>query len=289
MACQICKNETIKDSIKVRDFEYDRNLFATYYTCGFCSTIYRNKLKKNTIEKLYTKSYLPISGSLFYDFLKKINAQYEWHIIRKIIKNTFCEKKKIKILDLGCGKGFLLRLIAKTRKYKCHGFDINQKTEKNKNISFYKKSFNDFKAIKKIDPDIIILNNFIEHIEDLSDFKKLVECLNINTYIIILTPNSNTLSCYTFGSYWSGYHSPRHANIFNKKSFAVFLKCNNLTASIRVMLDPLSLLVSLKNFLSDIKTKFTFYKLFLGLKIFTLVIFNLFAKTRLIVVCNKKK
>ena len=62
-----------------------------------------------------------------------------------------------------------------------------------------------------------------------------------------------------------------------------------MTASIRVMLDPLSLLVSLKNFLSDIKTKFTFYKLFLGLKIFTLVIFNLFAKTRLIVVCNKKK
>ncbi len=290
MACQICKSKKSSSSLHIRDYEYNYKRTVEYKTCNDCSLIYRNKISKEAIKKLYEINYAPSYGGFLYDFLKKINAFYEWKKIQYISKTQFKQKeKKLKFLDIGCGKGYLLNKIATNKLYKCIGIDINQDNEKKKfNLKFYKTSYDDFKLIKKINPNFIILNNFIEHIENLHEFKKLLGIINKKSGLIIITPDGASKSKKTFGNFWSGYHSPRHVNIFNKKNFEAFLNSNNLSYKIISIIDPLASLSSFKNCIVDIKKDFTVKK-FLSLFrhfIFTLLDFKV--KSRLLVICFKK-
>ena len=47
------------------------------------------------------------------------------------------DKKKIVILDIACGKGYLLEAFAKYKRYICFGLDINYISDR-KNIKFIK-------------------------------------------------------------------------------------------------------------------------------------------------------
>ena len=131
MACQICRSKSISFKISIKDYEYNPSYSVEYKTCNNCNAIYRNKLKKTNARKLYTKEYMPISGGFIYDFLKKLNASYEWRIIRRLNFDKFTNKGlKLKILDIACGKGFLIKKISKNSNLVCIGIDINQNTKK---------------------------------------------------------------------------------------------------------------------------------------------------------------
>ncbi len=290
MVCQICRVSATNSKFFIKDYEYDLEKKVEYKVCRSCTVIYRDQLNKKTIKKLYTTDYLPVSGGVFYDFLKKLNSSYEWRSIKKIKKNkSYFKHKKLKILDIACGKGFLIEKISKNLIYECIGIDINQVTKNKKNnLSYYKKSFNDFSFIKKINADFIILNNFLEHIENLKDFKKFLNILNKKNHLIIITPDSSSISKNIFGKYWSGYHSPRHVNIFNKKSITLFLKKNNLDFSIENILDPLSTISSLKNCYTDCIYKFNFKKLYKLLVCLFKSLADLINKNRMLIICKKK-
>ena len=291
MACQICSSNIISSKILINDYEYDHNIFAEYKKCKNCTLIYRNKLKKSELKKLYTRNYKPVAGGIFYDILKKINTFYEWHIIKKINKkriNTYVTQ--LKFVDIGCGKGFLIEKISERENFNCVGIDINQNNiKKKKNLSFYKKSYKNLSLLKKLRPDYIILNNFIEHIESIEEIKKLFNSKNASSAtFIILTPDSSCNSMKIFGKYWSGYHSPRHANIFNKKSLSLFLKNNNFEFIVKNIFDPLATLSSIRNSINDFKHSFSFKKLYKVCFIILLFPFDLFFKNRILVVCKKK-
>ena len=167
--------------------------------------------------------------------------------------------------------------------------DINQNNVYRKpNLSFFQKSYKNFKFIKKLTPDVIILNNFIEHIESLDDIKKLLAVINNSTILIIMTPDSSSKSKKFFGKYWSGYHSPRHVHIFNKKSISLFLKNNNLEYTIKNIFDPLSTLSSIKNCFTDFRADFTF-KNFCKMLFYTIFFpIDFFNNKRILVLCKKK-
>lgn len=129
MACQICRSLIVSSKIRINDYEYNPSHFAEYNVCKNCTVIYRNKIKLNEANKLYNQNYLPVSGGTIYDFLKKLNALYEWKAIRRI-KNELETNIKIKFLDIACGKGFLIKKISKKHPFECIGIDINQTKKK---------------------------------------------------------------------------------------------------------------------------------------------------------------
>ena len=70
--------------------------------------------------------------------------------------------------------------------FNCVGIDINQNNiKKKKNLSFYKKSYKNLSLLKKLRPDYIILNNFIEHIESIEEIKKLFNSKNASSAIFL--------------------------------------------------------------------------------------------------------
>lgn len=256
MGCPICKKKKNNFSLKIRDYEYNLDILSEYIQCKNCESIYRKypkKLNKNLEVKSYNKNnYLPLKGNKIYNLLKQNYAKYEIKKIKKCLNFNFFNGKKV-ILDIACGNGYLIREFAKNENCECYGIDAYIDARIENNVKFVRSSFENFKLIKKIKPDLIIMNNFIEHVEDLSKIKKFIGLMKKNSYLIIITPNASSLGRKVFSKYWSGYHSPRHKIIFNEKSINRFISKNKkIQHEQNIIIDPFSNIVSISNIIKKI-------------------------------------
>ena len=265
MACPICNKEKKIFSIKVKDYEYDLKLEALYSQCKFCKSIYRshpNKIKSLEKEIYSKKKYLPLKGNIIYDLLKGIYSKYEIKKIDEVLDRNFF-KKKSTILDIACGKGYLIRNLSKNKNFKCFGTDINISTTKKDNVNFIKSSYDNINLIKKINPDLIIINNFVEHVENLMSIGKIIHQIKKGSYLIIITPDGNSFARKKFSNYWSGYHSPRHNVIFNSKSIKkIFTKLKKIKFKQIGIYDPFTNIMSILNLIKQIMYSFVLADIF---------------------------
>ena len=288
MACPICKNTDKHESVSVKDYEYNIKNITKYYFCYSCEAIYRNNiLNKEKEEKLYNKDiYKPVKGGVIYDFLKKINARYEKYIILKLLSKGKIQNTS-KILDIACGKGYLLEQF--TKNFQCFGIDINANIKNNK-IKFFKSSYTNIDIIKNINPNLIIINNFIEHMEDYTILHKILNIMKHNSTMVIITPDANSNARKYFKDCWSGFHAPRHKIIFNKKNILKIFKNKNYNCIVTHKLyDPFTNLISTNNLLKKLKNQFSLinlFKIMIAPLIFFLDIIN---KNRLIIIIKKNK
>ena len=214
-------------------------------------------------DSIYSKKkYLPLKGNIIYDLLKLIYANYEVKKIFEILDKNFF-KKKSTIMDIACGKGFLIRNLSKNKNFKCFGTDINITTTKKGNVNFIKSPYDNINLIKKINPDLIIINNFVEHIENLRNIGKIFYQMKKGSYLIILTVDANSLGRKKFSSYWSGYHSPRHKVIFNSKSIKkIFSKHKKIKFKQIRIYDPFTNVISISNLIKQIMHSFVLADIF---------------------------
>ena len=290
MACPICNKEKKIFTIKVKDYEYDLNLVALYSQCKSCKSIYRSnpsKIKKWE-KKIYPKKkYLPLKGNIIYDLLKGIYSKYEIKKIAKVLDKNFF-KKQSTILDIACGKGYLIKNLSKNKNFKCFGTDINISTTKKDDVNFIKSSYDNINLIKKINPDLIIINNFVEHVENLMSIGKIIHQIKKGSYLIIITPDGNSLARKKFSNYWSGYHSPRHKVIFNSKSIKkIFSKYKKIKFKQIRIYDPFTNVISISNLIKQIKQNFVPADIF-KITIFLLYLFvDIRKKNRILMIVKK--
>ena len=289
MACQICKNKKSESSFFIKDYEYNINSVYEYSMCKKCKIIYRvTNLKEEDEHLLYSKNiYKPAKGGVIYNHLKKINAYYEKYSILKNLPNNKNEKKKT-VLDIACGKGYLLETFAKNKKYICYGLDLNIQDDK-ENIKFISSSFKNLDKIKKINADIIIINNFIEHIENMQDLYNIINIMKKDGCMIIITPDTDSKARLFFGNCWSGYHAPRHKVLFNKINILeLFSNIKNINLKSYKLYDPFTNIVSLSNL---IKETFSNFNLKVLIKIITfpiMMFLDSINKNRILLIIRKK-
>ncbi len=288
MGCPICKHKEILYSLKVKDYEYNAKDSAKYHQCSFCETIYRNypsKIKKSLQKKYYQENdYLPLKGGIIYDFLKDIYANYE---IKKI-SNILSLFKVEKILDIACGKGYLIKKIAKMGYAQCYGIDAHIKTKSESSVKFVKSSFDNLKLIKKIKPDLIIINNFIEHVEDVKKINKIISSMKKGSFLLILTPDANSSGRKIFRNFWSGYHAPRHKNIFCKSSLELLVSKNKKTKyELKKIYDPFTNILSIKNCIKHTSIKNFFHNIFQSIYLSFFIFIDLFKKNRILMQIEK--
>jgi trans-aconitate methyltransferase len=112
-------------------------------------------------------------------------------VIEKIIRRSCPADKNIKILDIGCGDGFLLRSLAKTfHASQAIGVDIYLSDEDIRTFSGNGVTlFNNIHQVNA-SPDIILLLDVIEHVEDDATFLKdlLKRFARPDTVFIITVP-----------------------------------------------------------------------------------------------------
>jgi len=193
-----------------------------------------------------------------------------------------------KILDIACGKGYLIKKIAKNDYSQCYGIDANIKTKKENNVEFIKSSFDNSRLIKKIKPDLIIINNFIEHVEDIKKINKIVATMKKGSFLVIITPDANSSGRKIFHSFWSGYHAPRHKNIFSEFSLRLLISKNKkIKYSLKKIYDPFTNVLSIKNCMRQISIKYLLQNIFQIIFFSFFVLIDIVKKNRILLTVEK--
>ncbi len=160
---------------------------------------------------------------------------YKWPVVKKLLPPN----SHLKLLDFGCGTGYVLKEVIKVRPdYRVHGVDISSKAltvakrriprgvfrivSNNQRIPFPNNSF-----------DIILALDVLEHIYDTKTaFTELSRVLKPNGTLIVTVPYNGKLKLIAavllaFDWYFSPY-SP-HIRFFNKSTLQLCLTDAKLT------------------------------------------------------------
>lgn len=231
MICPICNSKNTK-IIYSKFPGYLENTFYKIIVCNKCEIQFIPT--KDIDLEIYNKIYgtTGITGyDRYYNYaekIKKINTPLAWLTKQEISYHVFTAipSKKQKILEIGCGYGYLTFALNKAG-HNAIGIDISKKAIKYAKQNFNNKNYKvgTINSINSDKFDIIIATELIEHLTDYNSFmSKCYELLNEKGKILLSTPNKDY---FKKNRIWLTDKPPVHTIWFSKKSMKIFAKNNN--------------------------------------------------------------
>lgn len=202
--CIVCLKKTDRFKINLPVFEH-HNFFTTSLKaelnkCYSCHMIFRdNKINYNFFKSRNYKSKNNDNKLISKDNIVTSRSS----VLSQILDEEIKSKSNLNVLEIGCGKGYLLNNLSKIfKKSNFFGHDIGDyskyKTFLKKKISFIKnKKFN----FKNESLDIIIVSHTLNYfVNPLREIKKYKKFLKKNGYLMIVTPDIKKNVFYTLMS-----------------------------------------------------------------------------------------
>lgn len=225
MHCLNCKAPLQSLYDDVRDFEYGVPWESRLIICPACGLVTHSpRIEVDQIELLYPSNYHAYTGGSggrgLYWKLRKALAQFTLRGLVRVLP------QQGRFLEVGCGNGSFLRLLAEARPdLELHGVDIvDTNISDIPNFTFHKGMLES----ADLEPDTfdtVYFNNLIEHVPDPFVFlEKCSEILSPGGMVYGNTPDHLSLDRYIFGRYWAGYHYPRHTYVFDHRNFRQILE-----------------------------------------------------------------
>lgn len=161
-----------------------------------------------------------------------------------------------RILDVGCGDGFHLKLLEKYGKpgWEVEGVDFDERA-----VSMARKSGLTVHhgkvqtaGLPKENYDLVFTIQTIEHLDNPPEvLAHINSLLKPGGKLVIVTDNTGSVDFKWFKKkYWGGYHFPRHWNLFNKKSLAALaVKTGYEVKAIDTQVSPVNWVYTFHNYL----------------------------------------
>lgn len=239
--CPLCNH---KDTLFLfssynRHGRHDINKKDTFRVnrCKHCDIVFLSDIKVNDAyyEKYYDTGYydggLNAGDSLVH---KAVSMLESWSSKQKekiLLKYVSKRKRKLKILDVGCGSGKFLGSLNST-KFEKYGIEINEEgiaLSRKKGLTVYDKDITKIDFGKK-KFDIVTLWHVEEHLTDpIAVFQKIHDIVEDDGIVLSATPNTGSLGFKIGKSKWFHLDSPRHLMLFNMKSTEFLCEKSNLT------------------------------------------------------------
>jgi 2-polyprenyl-3-methyl-5-hydroxy-6-metoxy-1,4-benzoquinol methylase len=178
-----------------------------------------NRDKKINYQNYYNNSVDP-DGNKRNLAKEKSYKVKQFKIILNYLKN---EKYKKKILDIGCGYGWMLSELNK-KNFDRYGVELNDDA-RNIAIKNKIKVFKKIEDIKKISFDYITLVHVIEHLKNPEYYlKKIKKLLKKNGVLIVETPDFDSAMARRYNLKFRLIHDKTHVSLFSLDSLCRFLR-----------------------------------------------------------------
>lgn len=140
----------------------------------------------------------------------------------KEISGFLSELKPGKILDIGCGPGWILSSLGD--EWDKHGLEISKFASKH--AEQFAKIYNgELDGFKEVNFDVVIINHVIEHINDpVAAILKIHSLLKKEGVLILGTPDFDSGAARRYGSNFRLLHDPTHVSLFSSDSMHRFLR-----------------------------------------------------------------
>ena len=176
----------------------------------------KNKMEfeKDYYEKTHGNTILKGEKPLYHRFILRLLKKF---------------KKNGRLLDIGCGGGFFLRLAENC--YETYGIDISkwaiEQAEKKTKKSKLRYGDISNTVFEKFFFDIVTCFDVLEHIENPEDtFQKISRYLNDEGILLISVPNLDSIGRKWKKNNWFGYRDKTHISLFSEKKWLEMLKKN---------------------------------------------------------------
>jgi SAM-dependent methyltransferase len=259
--CCICKGSESDVIGSGADFEYATcpDTF-TMVQCRRCGLIYLNpRPTLDELGRIYPSNYHAFEFSEErFGFVYRVRRRLE---SRRAL--AWCEGlgNHARILDVGCGDGFHLRLLRDfgNPSWQLEGVDADiRAVEAARAASLtVHKGFVEELDLPVNAYDLVMLIATIEHVDDprgiLSTIRPL---LRPGGRVVIVTDNTQALRLLPFLAkrYWGGYHFPRHWNLFNPDALRALAQQVGLEVkSLTTVVTPVNWVYSIRNALVDLE------------------------------------
>jgi 2-polyprenyl-3-methyl-5-hydroxy-6-metoxy-1,4-benzoquinol methylase len=301
--CCVCETDDAEPIGTGEDFEY-RTSADTFLAmrCNSCGLVYLNpRPSVSEFERIYPSNYHAFDFSEEdFGFVHKIRSRLEAKRLLELCKDL---PEDARILDVGCGDGFHLNLLKKYggKNWTLEGVDVDKRAAQMAEKSGLKVHLGNIEELdlSKNAYDLAFMIQTIEHVEKPEKVLSAVrEVLKSNGKLVIVTDNTDSIDFALFkGSYWGGYHFPRHWNLFNRKSLTNLAgKTGFEVAKLETIVSPVNWVYSIHNSLVDWRAprflinRFTL-KSFVSLSVFTSldILLQKFGKGGLLQAILKKK
>ena len=224
--CCICNSADAEKIGAGRDFEYHTSddIFNVM-RCNSCGLIYLNpRPEVSEFETIYPSNYHAFDFSEEdFGIVYKIRSRLEAKRLLSWCKNL---PDDARILDVGCGDGFHLKLLERYGKktWKLEGVDIDKRAvemAKKRGLKVHHGSVGETDLPENAF-DLAFTVQTIEHTENPHKFLTAIKkVLKTGGKLVIVTDNTESFDFKIFkNSHWGGYHFPRHWNLFNKNNLA---------------------------------------------------------------------
>lgn len=238
--CQVCGNSVNNEILVVAELMNGSGESFRYLRCGQCQLLQLLDIPID-MSRYY--------GSRYYSFQKKtpetkVSGGVQWRRLaamrRHLGYGTWVDAflgmgKKIcwpwllhnlvrledKILDVGCGNGFLVREMAQYGFSHLVGVDPNLNVSKHTSTIWPRLLRTELDSLDESGFDFIMFHHSFEHVanprQQLIAAKKR---LTSNGTVLIRTPIANSYAFRKYGKYWVQWDAPRHYFVHTQMSIA---------------------------------------------------------------------
>lgn len=261
--CCICESDDAEIIGEGKDFEYNtsEDTFVAR-KCNTCGLVYLNpRPMVSEFKRIYPTSYHAFNFSeKEYGIVHKIRSRLEAQRLLRSFKGL---AEDARILDVGCGDGFHLKLLRQYGKksWVLEGIDMDERAvskAKSSGLVVYTGSVESI-DLPENSYDWAFIIQTIEHVENphkvLHGIKRL---LKPGGKLLVVTDNTDSLDFNLFKRrYWGGYHFPRHWNLFNKNSLAKLATKTDFDIEVlETQVSPVNWAYSIHNWLVDNKAPY---------------------------------
>ncbi len=256
--CCICESADAAPIGAGEDFEY-RTSSDTFLAmqCSGCGLVYLNpRPDVSEFERIYPPSYHAFDFSeKDFGVVYKIRSRLE---AKRLL--SFCKdlRADARILDVGCGDGFHLKLLKQygEKSWTLEGIDFDERAVRmaeKAGLKIHHGSIEDLN-LPENSFDLAFMIQTVEHLEKPVEILSAVRnVLKRGGQLVIVTDNTDAFDFKIFkNGYWGGYHFPRHWNLFNRKSLGRLAeKVGFEIVGIKTIVSPVNWVYSIHNWLVD--------------------------------------
>jgi SAM-dependent methyltransferase len=240
------------------DFEYHTSPDSFLaMRCRECGLVYLDpRPTPSELPRIYPREYHAFDFSAErYGFVYRVRRALEARRAMQWCKGL---PPDARILDVGCGDGFHLRLLRDfgPATWSLEGVDASPRAAeaaREAGLTVHEGTIENA-SLRTSWYDLVLLIATIEHVDDPPGVLRAVQrMLRPGGRVVIVTDNTATLDFAIFGGrHWGGYHFPRHFNLFNRATLTTLATRTGFEVdSISTVMSPVNWVYSIRNTLVD--------------------------------------
>lgn len=256
VACSSCGASEGREVGRTHDYEFRTcsNEFV-FVECASCGLVYlRNRPHLDELRTIYPPAYYDYDEFLG-SFIGRLRRRVQRGRIGPIARYA---GEGALVMEVGCGNGELLAVMKQygPPSWRLVGVDFSPEACAMVERRGIEARQARFEAMSWEDraPDVIIMNQVIEHLDDPSaSVRKARELLGPGGVLLVETPSTDSWDGRWFRPrYWGGWHCPRHWNLYNPRTLgALFAREGLQVVETSFLLSPYIWCHSLQNLVAD--------------------------------------